>query len=182
MKTVAFTGYRLEKLPFGEDKSNSQYGAFIDKLKEVLVDLISKGYTNFISGMAIGFDTWAAETVLTLKEFYPNISLEAAIPFPEQDRKWSSVDQARRQAILSQADNSTTVCEHYHKGCFFMRNEYMVDKATVIVCCFDGQKGGTAQTIAYAKRKDKVIIQINPNDASASTISRRNLERADNQH
>ncbi len=126
MKAVAFTGYRLEKLPFTEDESNPQYRAFRDKLTNIVCNLITKGYTEFVSGMAVGFDTWAAETVLALKESYPNISLEAAIPFPEQDRKWSSADQARRKGILSHADNSTTVCEHYHKGCFFMRNEYMV--------------------------------------------------------
>lgn len=52
----------------------------------------------------------------------------------------------------------------------------MVDKSDVIVCCFDGQSGGTAKTVAYAKKKDKIIIQINPNDAVVSIISRRHFE------
>ena len=59
---------------------------------------------------------------------------------------------------------------------FFVRNKYMVDKADIIVCCFDGQSGGTAQTVNYALEKDKIIIQINPNDASVSIISRRGFE------
>ncbi len=176
MKTVAFTGYRMEKMPFPEDETNEQYIAFQKKLTAVVNRLIERGYTEFISGVAVGFDTWAAETVLSAKILNDNVSLECAIPFPEQDRKWSHADKVRRKKILKSADQNTMVCEYYHKNSFFIRNEYMVDKAEVVVCCFDGQSGGTAQTVGYAKRKDKIIIQINPNDASVSIISRKGFE------
>lgn len=176
MKTMAFTGYRLEKMPFPEDENNAQYVMFQRKLEAVVNRLIERGYTDFISGMAMGFDTWAAEAVLSAKKYNKEIKLECAIPFPEQDKKWSYIDQVRREKILKNADQNTVICEHYHKNCFFMRNEYMVDKAEVVVCCFDGQPGGTAQTVRYAKKKDKIIIQINPNDASVSIISRKGFE------
>ncbi len=153
MRTVAFTGYRLKKIPFPEDESNIQYVAFQSKLSAVIKRLIERGYTDFISGVATGFDTWAAEAVISEKKNNKDKKLECAIPFSEQDRKWSYADKVRRKKILKQADVSTTVCEHYHKGCFFIRNEYMVDKAEVIICCFDGQSGGTAQTVGYAKKK-----------------------------
>ena len=171
MKTVAFTGYRLEKLPFSEDNQNPDYLAFREKLQDVIEKLIKRGCSKFISGMAVGFDTWAAEAVLESKKQNPLISLECAIPFPEQDRKWPFENQIRRTRIIKSADCCTTICDHYSKICFFLRNEYMVDKADIVICCYDGKKGGTAQTVAYAKRKNKTILQINPNDACVSLIN-----------
>ena len=51
------------------------------RLKDAIIEMITQnGVTHFISGMAIGVDMYAAEIVLELKETYPNISLEAAIP------------------------------------------------------------------------------------------------------
>ena len=176
MSTVAFTGYRLEKLPFDEDENNPQYNAFRKKLRAVINRLIERGYTHFLSGVATGFDTWAAEEIIDVKKSNLSVHLECAIPFPEQDNKWSHEDKARRRKILKKADIATTVCEHYHKTCYFVRNEYMVDKAEVVVCCFDGQSGGIAQTVGYAKRKEKIIIQINPNDASVSIISKKRFK------
>ena len=47
----------------------------------------------------------------------------------------------------------------------------MVDGADAIVCCYDGQTGGTAYTIDYAKKQGKVIIQINPSDMVVTIVS-----------
>lgn len=177
MDTVAFTGYRLKKLPFAEDEKDPNYMAFQAKLTEVIGSLIEKGYTKFISGLAVGFDTWAAEAVLLNKEKDPHVTLECAIPFSGQAEKWSPEEQARRANIIKHADSATTVCKHYSKECFFLRNAYMVDKADIVVCCYDGKKGGTAQTVAYAKRKNKTVLQIDPNYASVSIISERKHDK-----
>ena len=175
-KTVAFTGYRPSKLPFTEDKHDAQYLAFRVKLKRVIERLIERGYTDFISGIAEGFDTWAAEEVIEHKKLQKEIHLECAIPFPGQADSWERADQKRRAKIINRADESTTVCDHYFQGCYFVRNEYMVDRADVVVCCYDGRKGGTAYTVNYAQEKDKIIIQIDPNNARVTIISNRNFE------
>lgn len=176
MGTVAFTGYRPNKLPFVEDTNDSQYIAFRNSLKRVIERLIELGYTDFISGVAVGFDTWAAEEVIANKRNNKTVSLECAIPCPGQDKKWSLADKFRRKRILWKADLKTETSKYYHSNCYFVRNEYMVDKADVVVCCYDGQSGGTARTVSYAKKKDKIIIQIDPNDAKVTIISRRGFE------
>ena len=39
------------------------------------------------------------------------------------------------------------------------RNRYMVDRSSLLLACFDGQSGGTMNTILYAQRRGvKVII------------------------
>lgn len=175
-KTVAFTGYRPSKLPFAEDEQDMQYVAFRKNLKRVINRLVERGYTDFVSGLAEGFDTWAAEEIIELKKQKKDVRLECAIPFPGQADSWDNAGKKRRKKILKQADDDITVCDHYFNGCYFVRNEYMVNKADVIVCCYDGQKGGTGYTVSYAQKKDKIIIQIDPKDARVSIISKRNFE------
>ena len=176
MGTVAFTGYRPNKLPFEEDKKDELYMAFREKLRKVIDRLIERGYTEYISGVAMGFDTWVAEDVIASKKTHPELKLECAIPFPGQDSKWSLGDKLRRKKILRHADSKPVICEQYSSDCFHVRNRYMVDKADVVVCCYDGQRGGTAYTVDYALKADKIVIQINPKTSAVTIISKRNFD------
>lgn len=176
MGIVAFTGYRPEKMPFGEDKKNEMYIHFREQELKVINRLIERGYTYFISGVAMGFDTWVAEDVLELQKKNKELHLECAIPCPDQDKKWDHADQKRRRKILKHADESTLVCEHYSNSCFLTRNRYMVDKADVVVCAYDGQPGGTAYTVNYALKQNKIVIQINPTTAQVTIISKRTFD------
>ena len=58
---VAFTGYRPEKMPFVESKKDEAYLKFRKRQLQVIERLIERGCTHFISGVAMGFDTWVAE-------------------------------------------------------------------------------------------------------------------------
>ena len=166
-KVVAFTGFRIEKMPFPEDASNLKYKEFRKKLFEIITRLHELGYNEFISGMAQGFDTWCAEDVLAL-----GASLECAIPFPEQDADWDSAAQQRRKEIIERSNVQTTIAPKFKKGCYYERNRYMVDKASVVVAGYSGVKsGGTAYTVAYALKQGKVVIQLNPKDNTVTIIS-----------
>ena len=55
----------------------------------MLEKAIQNGWTSFITGMATGFDTIAAETVLELKNKYKDVKLYGAIPHPGQESKWT---------------------------------------------------------------------------------------------
>ena len=159
MKTVAFTGYRPEKMPFAENKKDEAYLRFREAQLKVINRLIERGYTSFVSGAAQGFDTWVAEDILTLRKKNKELSLECSIPFPDQAKKWPLSEQIRRHKIISHADSSVTLSEHYHRDCFFARNRYMVDKADVVVCAYDGQSGGIpVQTVNTAKNERTVLV------------------------
>ena len=165
-----------EKMPFSENKKDEAYLRFREAQLKVINRLIERGYTSFISGAAQGFDTWVAEDILALRKKNKELSLECAIPFPDQAKKWPLSEQIRRHNIISHADSSVTLSEHYHRDCFFARNRYMVDKADVVVCAYDGQSGGTAYTVDYALKHDKIVIQINPTTAKVTIISKRTFE------
>ena len=109
MAKVAFTGYRPEKLPFRERENDVAYLRFRKSLYRIIARLAELGYTEFISGVAMGFDTWVAEDVLRLKAENREVRLECAIPFPGQADKWRHADRVRRERILDAADEGVTV-------------------------------------------------------------------------
>ena len=96
--SVAFTGHRPQKLPFGFDETDPRCVDFKRRLCNSIEMMILEGYTHFISGGALGMDMYAAEAVLTLREQYPEITLEIAIPHDGQTAKWpqSLRDRAER--------------------------------------------------------------------------------------
>ena len=159
---VAFTGYRPEKLPFIESDTDPMYSAFREAHKGLVKHLIGLGCTCFFSGVAKGFDTWAAEDVLYWKREYPHIRLVCAVPFPGQADAWLPSERQRREKILAAADEVVTVCPQYQKGCYYERNRYMVDRSDVLVAAFDGKPGGTAYTVDYARSEGLTVLQINP--------------------
>ena len=170
MGRVSFTGYRPEKLPFCEGK-DEKYLCFRRTLYKVIKRLAELGYTHFISGIAMGFDTWVAEDVLALKKEVPEVTLECAVPFPEQAAKWSREDKLRRERIIEKSDSVTLTSTQYTSSAYFKRNRYMVDNSDVVVACYDGKSGGTAYTVEYARKKAKTVIQINPSDFVVTVVS-----------
>lgn len=103
-------------------------------------------------------------------------TLECVIPFPGQADSWEKADQKRRYNIPTAADKAVITSEQYNRGCFFTRNRYMVDKADVVVCAFNGKSGGTAYTVDYALKQNKIVIQINPETSEVSMLSKRSFE------
>ena len=61
--------------------------------------LYNEGYDTFMSGMAAGFDLAAAECVIALKKYLPNLKLECVIPFKGHISTLSSADQERYTTI-----------------------------------------------------------------------------------
>ena len=172
----AFTGYRPGKMPFTENKKDEAYIRFRETLWRVIKRLTERGVDAFVSGVAQGFDIWAAEDVCKLKKQNPAIRLECAVPFTDQAKSWPESEQRRRYNIMLHSDNSVILSEHYSRNCFFVRNRYMVDLADVVVCAYDGKSGGTAYTVDYALKNDRIVIQIDPATSKVTVISKRNFE------
>ena len=115
------------------------------------------GVTDFISGMALGVDLDFAETVLKLRKKYA-ITLECALPCPEQAAKWDKKAKSRYEKILRKADIVTLVSDKYDSQCMLKRNRYMVDKSGLVIAVFNGiESGGTWYTMNYAKKEHKTI-------------------------
>lgn len=164
MSICAFTGHRPEKLPFGYDENHPDCEKLKQQLFCEILRLTREGVTTFLTGMAQGVDTWAAEIVLQLKCTLPSrkIQLWAVIPYDRQSNGWNEDAKRRYQGILQQADKVEYISHAYYQGCLQKRNRYMVELADVLLAVYDGKPGGTKSTIDYAQRKGRTIIIIEP--------------------
>ncbi len=158
--TCAVTGHRPDSFAWNYyNKQDTRHIAYLNNIHDTLVDLTQKGYTNFIAGGALGVDMDFALAVLQLKHQYPHIQLELALPYPGWQMITNKEQQRNTQLLLQQADKVSNICEHYCQRCFFMRNQYMVDNAQLLLAYYNGMhKGGTYYTVQYATRKNIPII------------------------
>ena len=126
------------------------------QLYQELLRAIQSGYTHFISGFASGADLIFAGLVAGLKKEYP-ITLEAAIPYPGR----MSTPDPLFQHLLESCDLVRIHTSHYSKGCYMVRNRYMVDHSALLIAVHDGRhSGGTAATLQYAYRTNCTVQEI----------------------
>ena len=152
-KSVCFTGHRNIK--------KEDLAALTERL-DVLIDrCAAKGYTNFIAGGAVGFDTLAAKRVLEAKRRNPDITLELILPCRDQTSRWKSLDDINTYRDLKgEADRVEYLQIFYDADCMMNRNMKMVDSSSVCIAYFNGKSGGTANTVEYAKRQGLKVINL----------------------
>lgn len=160
--SCCFTGYRPQKFPFPLDITNDKYIDFENRLTAKIAELIKCGCLKFYTGMAMGFDIIAAECVLTLAKAMDNyaIRLICAIPFPEQAKSFPDDWKARYNNILRDADQTVLISDGYYRNCYSKRNRFMVENSDFVLTWFDGSKGGTKNTIEYAKSIQRKVINL----------------------
>ena len=141
-----FTGHRPEKL-----RADETY--VCKELETAIKTAIRDGYRTFISGMARGVDIWAAEIVLEQKAANPQIRLICALPHPDFEKRWRVDWQKRYNAILKRADYIKTVCSKFSMESYQIRNKWMVDHSALVIAIFNGERGGTKNTIEYAEKQ-----------------------------
>ena len=141
-----FTGHRPEKLTQPED-------VIVAGLENEILNAIADGFTTFISGMARGVDIWAAEIILRIRSEGHPIRLICASPFEGFERSWSPDWQKRYKVVLKEADLVKYICPEYSRACFQIRNEWMVDHSARVIAVYNGERGGTKNTIDYAGKK-----------------------------
>lgn len=156
--TCCFTGHRT--VP------KRHLRAVTEAIEYHVRDLRDRGFTRFIAGGALGFDTIAAETVLAMAEHDPGIRLILAIPCINQTEKWSNLPNGLEllrtyKDILGRAHEVIYVSERtYFDGCMKKRNQYMVDSSSACIAYWNGSRGGTSQTVRLAGKSGLEVINI----------------------
>lgn len=150
---VCFTGHRPEKLRRSESEIKKDLETQIRRAAD-------DGLNVFISGMARGVDIWAAQIVLKLRSEGGSVRLICACPYDGFENGWSTVWQRQYKEILMSADFVKYVCNRYSRSCFQARNEWMVNHAAEVIAVFNGDSGGTKNTMDYAKKLGVPIVSI----------------------
>jgi uncharacterized phage-like protein YoqJ len=151
-KTCCFTGHR--KIPPLAALGLKR------KLEKTLKEKIEQGYLYFGAGGALGFDTLAAQTVIKLRQSYPDIKLILVLPCENQDARWREQDRALYRDILQKADKVTYVQKDYTYDCMHKRNRRLVDCSSLCICYLTERTGGTAYTVDYAHKNGIDVINL----------------------
>lgn len=153
-----FTGHRPEKLLPQWDEQT-----VVEALEKEICQAITDGFTTFLTGMARGVDIWAGETVLRLRDARTPIHLICASPYAGFESRWSVNWQQRYNAIMQAADHVNFICPGYSRSCFQTRNIWLVDHRARVIAVYNGQPGGTRNTLQYAKKQGICAIILAPN-------------------
>lgn len=161
-QTCCFTGHRPQSLPWKFNEHDLRCQLLKHRLKVEIRHMITqRDVRHFISGMALGVDTWAAEIVLELKQEYP-ITLECAIPCETQAARWTEDDRERYFSIVEHCDKETMLQTRYTADCMQKRNRYMIDRSDYVIAVWNGKPSGTGSTVTYARERSKEIVVIAP--------------------
>lgn len=157
-QTCCFTGPRPKNYPWGGGKEGE--AEIAEKLKAAVQEAVGCGYRRFISGMAAGVDMLAAEIVLQMREAMPErqITLEAAVPFPGQSRRWRKEVQREYESILSRCDKVHFFAEAFSVAAYGARDRYMVERSSLVIAVRGKPNGGTERTICYARELNREIV------------------------
>jgi len=151
--TCCFTGHRPKKLNLTEQE-------IIPLLEKAIDNAIENGYVTFITGMAEGIDVIAAEIVLQKKEKNKNLELICALPHPGFSNKRTKSEKLRYEKIIENADFVEIISNTCSRSCYMKRNIYMVDKSSLVIAVFNGEKGGTKNTVDYAVKNGKRVLNV----------------------
>lgn len=148
-----FTGHRPEKLRMSEKEVKHALRLEINRA-------VKNGFFTFISGMSRGVDIWAAEQILLLREKNTAIHLICALPFYGFEKQWSTEWKTQYHRILDQADIVRIICPSFSFYSYQRRNEWMVDRSSLLIAVFNGEQGGTKNTIDYAEARGIEVAMI----------------------
>lgn len=152
--TVAFFGHRDFYAHYQCEK----------KLMPILKELLNtKEYVDFLVGRNGEFDIFASSCVKRAKnELWDcNSSLVLVLPYPTAEFR-------NNEKYFEDFYDEIQVCEKssvaHYKSAIQIRNKDMVDRADLIICYIEHNKGGAYQTMQYAIKSGKRIINLADED------------------
>ena len=149
--TVCFTGHRS----LGQKDE-----PLLQQLLPLLELLYSQGYHDFLCGGALGFDLFAAEQVVALRNHHPDVRLIFCLPCADQSARWQASACSRYERLLYLSDEIRVLSPKYYDGCMQSRNAYMVDRSALCVAFMKRLGGGTLSTVRYALTQDLPVVNI----------------------
>ncbi len=151
-------GCSVKKIVVQEDASC--YELIKSRTKNNIIDLVENSHvSHFLGGMNIGFEQYAAEAVIELKEKYPQLTLEGILPYENHSINWTGGQRNKYYSIMNKIDREVLLQYHYTDDCMKKRNQYMINKSKYII--FFGE--GTScldNLIEYARTKGRIVINM----------------------
>lgn len=148
--TVTFIGHRYIDNMFRIES----------RLEDIIRDLIQEHeYVEFLVGRDGEFDQIVSSTVLRVKRQVgnKNSALVWVMPYPraEYENNAESFDNYYDEIEVCEESSRA-----HFKGAIQIRNRHMVDRASLLICYVEHESGEAYQTLQYAKKQEKKIINL----------------------
>ncbi len=157
IENCCFTGHR--HLPAGEGLRLIQ-----EKTCEAIRGAYRLGARHFYAGGALGFDMLAEECVCALREReLSDICLHLLLPCRDQDRLWQEGEKARYRSLIERADSHVFLYPAYERFVMAARNRALIKAADLCISYLVNPVGGTAQTVALARKKPIPVVNVAEN-------------------
>ena len=148
--TVAFFGHRCIEGLFSLE-------ALLEKHIRALID--EKEYVEFLVGRNGDFDQLVSSMVRRIKKNYrdDNSAIVLILPYATADY---FKNQEAYEKYYDNVEISYNASTAHPRAAIQIRNREMVDRADLIICYVDHESGGAYQTIRYAEKQGKKIINL----------------------
>lgn len=180
---LGFTGHRPDRLG-GYNERNPLAEAVKAWGLRTIARFLVAGYDTFITGGALGFDTWMGEILMAdiqvqlpdgEQRLFPRSSWQLRVyaPFMGQAHKWPPHAQERYMRLLKAADEVRYISEKYGPDAMHKRNRAIVIDCNALVACFDGSRaGGTWHAMHYAETRHRPVLWYNPRTEEEQWLNR----------
>ena len=147
--TVSFFGHR-----------EVDHARTVEQQVELLVSKLieQNDYVDFLVGRNGDFDQIAASTVRRIKEYDRGKSSLIWV-MPYEMAEYLENKRAYEQ-YYDEVEICPESCESHPKAAYQIRNRSMVDRSDLVVFYVTHNHGGAYQTMQYAQRKGKRIINL----------------------
>lgn len=148
--SVAFFGHRyVDNIIKIENLLEKQIRKLIDENE----------YVDFLVGRNGDFDQCVSSSVLCIRKNYrdDNSALVLVLPYPTAEYL---SNEKSFHAYYTDVEVSHTASTAHPKSAIQIRNREMVDRADLIICYIAHKNGGAWQTVQYAARHGKTIINL----------------------
>lgn len=143
----------------------------VEKQAEDLIRglLLNKEYIEFLVGRNGDFDQIISSTIKRLKRLIrdDNSSLIWVLPY-------STAELRNNQKCFEKYYDEIEICDaaasSHPKRAFQIRNCQMVDRSDMVVFYVERKSGGAYQTMCYAKRREKYILNLSEQIQSTNQL------------
>ncbi len=156
------------------DKKNAlvAQGRYTDAVDEVILKLMkakkkafirilleSKEYVEFLVGRNGEFDQLVSSTVRRVKRNFRDDNSALMLVLPYLTAEYENNHQSFHE-YYDEIEICQDAAGGHYKAAIQVRNREMVDRSDLVVCYIEHNSGGAFQTVQYAKKKNKEIVNL----------------------
>ena len=148
--TVSFFGHRKV----------SQFSLVEERLEAVIQRLLEeKEYVEFLVGRSGEFDQLASSAVRRTKRTLRDDNSALVLVLPYLTTEYRNNEDSFHD-YYDEVEICQSSAEAHFKAAMQIRNQAMVDRSHLVVCCIEHDSGGAYQTVQYARKQQKRIVNL----------------------